>query len=37
MSIRNAAAAERMVKMHGVHFKMSCKANMRCAATYELM
>ena len=33
----NAASAERMVKLHRVHFKMSCKANMRCAGTYELM
>ena len=33
----NAASAERMVKLHRVHFEMSCTANMLCAATYELM
>jgi len=33
----NAASAERMVKLHRVHFKMSRAANMRCAVTYELM
>jgi len=33
----NAASAERVVKLHRVHFKMSRAANMRCAVTYELM
>ena len=33
----NAASGERIVKLHGVHFKMSCAANMRCAARNELV
>jgi len=34
---RKAEPAEQNVKLHGVHFKMSCTANMRCAARNELV